>query len=100
MSAKTLRSLPLGALLICTLAGCGIFSHSAKPPLPTDTLVCSPSAYEWAEGPVEPVGMTMEETEVEDALNRNRWGRDIVRHNLAAQCLRLRDANRLPAGVK
>jgi hypothetical protein len=56
--------------------------------------VCNSSAYEWAEGPVDPVGVTMEQTEVEDAQNRARWGRDIVRHNLAAQCLRIRDAGK------
>lgn len=48
-------------------------------------------AYEWAEGPVPPVGVLMEETEVEDSLNRARWGRDVTRHNAAAMCLRLRD---------
>lgn len=54
-------------------------------------------AYEWAEGPVDPVGATLEETEVEDTRNRARWGRDIVRHNVAVSCLRSRDAAKLPA---
>jgi len=45
---------------------------------------------------VAPEGTTLEETEVEDSLNRARWGRDIARLNTAATCLRLRDADHLP----
>ena len=66
-----------------------------QPPL-TDTLVCPPHAYEFAEGPVAPTGKKMEETEVEDSQNRARWGRDIVRLNTAVTCLRTRDADKLP----
>lgn len=62
-----------------------------RPQPPTLEPKCPPQAYEWAEGPTEPKGVTMEETEVEDAANRARWGRDIVRHNAAAACLRVRD---------
>lgn len=33
----------------------------------------------------------MEETEVEDSVNRARWGQDIAGKNAAALCLRMRD---------
>lgn len=62
-------------------------------------MVCPKEAYQYAEGPVEPKGTTMEQTEVEDAINRARWGRDIARVNSAAGCLRQRDAGHLPPGI-
>lgn len=71
-------------------SGCASFGNS-KPPPPSTEVRCPPAAYEWAEGPLPPAGVTLEETEVEDSANRARWGRDIVRHNTSALCLRLRD---------
>ena len=83
-----------------TLSGFGSCSPFVKQPPPTDVVVCPPRAYEFAEGPTEPEGVTMEQTEVEDSINRARWGRDIVRLNAAASCLRLRDAGHLPDSVQ
>lgn len=97
MSARTPRSLLLGAPLLLTLCGFGSCSSFVKPQPPTGIEVsCPPIAYQYAEGPTEPKGVSMEETEVEDSINRARWGRDIVRLNSAVSCLRQRDAGHLP----